>query len=115
MGDLAERLEAERLRALQETGLLASIAPQELQDICRRAKARFRTAVAMVTLVAKDTLVVNAKAGADLEEVPRTGQFCDHTIRSEDVFVVGDAALDPRFSSNRWSRRGACGSTPGLP
>jgi GAF domain-containing protein len=69
----------------------------------------------MVTLVARDTLVVSAKAGADLEEVPRTGQFCDHTIRSEDVFVVGDAALDPRFSSNPVVVEGACGSMPGLP
>jgi GAF domain-containing protein len=96
----AERLEVQRLLALQETGLLASVAPQELQDICRRAKEHFGVAVAMVTLLVEDRLIVKAKAGTDLEEVPRTGQFCDYTIRSDEVFVVGNALEDPRFSSN---------------
>ena len=100
MGGFADQLEIRRLQAMQETGLLASVAPQELQDICHHAKEHFGVGVALVTLLVQDRLIAKAKAGTDLEEVPRTGQFCDYTIRSDDVFVVENAVQDPRFSSN---------------
>ncbi len=88
MADEAEHLEFQRLQALRGTGLLTSSTPPELEEICRRAKEHFRIAVALVTLIDKDVLIAKARAGTDLEEAPRLGQFCDYTIRSDDVFVV---------------------------
>ncbi len=100
MGEYDTPHEAQRLRALLETGLVTSPAMPELEVICRRAKEHFSVAITMVTLITKDTLLVRAKAGTDWEEVPRTGQFCDYTIRSDAPFVVGNAAQDPRFADN---------------
>lgn len=100
MSDPGQRLEDQRLRALLQTGLVASSAMPELENICRRAKDHFRVTIALVSLITKDTLVVRAKAGTDWEEVPRTGQFCDYTIRSDEPLVVSDAAQDPRFVAN---------------
>ncbi|TNC74247.1 GAF domain-containing protein [Rubellimicrobium roseum] len=93
-------LEAERLRALRRTGLLTSPAPAEFQAVCERARARFGTAMALITLVAEDRVVVAARAGTDLREAPRLGQFCDRTIRGDRAFVVPDALLDPDFAGH---------------
>ena len=100
MSDPGQRLENQRLRALLQTGLVTSPAVPELEDICQRAKEHFGVAVAMVTLLVEDRLIAHAKAGTDLEEVPRMGQFCDYTIRSDEPFVVSNAAQDPRFATN---------------
>lgn len=96
----AGRSEFERLQALQGTGLLGSPTPSELEDMCRRAKEHFDVAVALVTLIDEHKLIAKARAGTDLAEAPRTGQFCDYTIRSDDVFVVPDALRDERFAFN---------------
>ncbi len=88
MADEAEHLEFQRLQALRGTGLLTSSTPPELEEICRRAKEHLRIAVALVTLIDKDVFIAKARPGTDLEEAPRLGQFCDYTIRSDDVFVV---------------------------
>jgi GAF domain-containing protein len=98
--DEAEHLEFQRLQALRGTRLLTASTPPELEEICQRVKEHFRVAVALVTLIDKDVLIAKAQAGTDLEEVPRVGQFCDYTIRSDDVFVVPDASRDERFASN---------------
>ena len=100
MSDPDEQLEAQRLRALLETGLLTSPSCPDLERLCQRAKERFGVAIAMVTLLDKDNLFVKANAGTDWETVPRAGQFCDHTIRSDAPFVVPDATQDPHFASN---------------
>ena len=94
------RREFQRLRTLQSTGLLDAPAPSELGEICARAQERFQVAAALITLVAEDTLVVKARAGLLLGGTTRLGRFCEHTIRSNEVLVVPDAARDPRFSRN---------------
>jgi GAF domain-containing protein len=100
MADEAEHLEFQRLQALRGTGLLTSATPPELDEICRRAKEHFRVAVALATVIDREVLIAKARAGMDLEEAPRVGQFCDYTIRSDDVFVVPDASQDERFAAN---------------
>lgn len=93
-------LEIQRLQAIDGSGLLAAPAPPELEEICLRAKARFQVAMALVTLVTKDRLIIKARVGTSFEELPRRGQFCEHTICSDAVFVVADAMRDPRFALN---------------
>ena len=98
MDQLESYFELQRLQVLEQTGLLTSAAPPELQQICEHAKARFHVAVAMVTLVSANHVHAKARAGTDLQSLPRRGQFCDYTIRSSEVFVVSDATQDPRFN-----------------
>ncbi len=90
----------DRLRALDATGLLSDPAPPEFQAIARAARDRFGVAMAMITLVGEDRVIVKAGYGTDLREAPRPHQFCDRTIQGDDVLVVHDAREDPRFARN---------------
>ena len=93
-------LEVQRLHALQETGLLTSAAPLEFEEICRQAKAHFRVAMALVTLIDRSVQIIKGRAGTTLEGTPLSVAFCDYTIRADDVLVVADATKDPRFAAN---------------
>ena len=98
MDQLEAYFELQRLQVLEQTGLITSAAPPELQQICEHAKTRFQVAIAMVTLVTADCVSAKAGVGTDLQNLPRRGQFCDYTIRASDVFVVSDATKDERFN-----------------
>jgi GAF domain-containing protein len=43
---------------------------------------------------------VKARVGTEFEGSSRPDAFCDHLIRSDEVLVVADARLDPRFVAN---------------
>ena len=93
-----DRTELDRLLSLQDTGLLGAPASPGLEDICRTARERFGVPTALVTLVDREQLRI--AAGAADDPLPRSDAFCDHTIRSDDVMVVPDLSLDPRFEQN---------------
>lgn len=100
MNDLDERLEAQRLRILYETGLLGSRALPELEHVCQRARERFGVPTALVTLVDRERLIVIAPQDSASNDLPRSEAFCDVTIRADDVFVVSDMLRNPNFLSN---------------
>ena len=92
--------EARRLEVLRGSGLLAAGPISELDELCWRAQDYFRVRLALVTLIDADRQVLLAAAGTDLRETPRSWAFCDHTILEDEVLVVPDATLDPRFAQN---------------
>lgn len=56
--------------------------------------------MAFLTLVEEDRQWFKAAIGSTMTETPRSASFCTHTIMSEEVLVVPDAASDPRFTDN---------------
>jgi GAF domain-containing protein len=100
MKDVDGRAEFQRLQALSESGLLSAAASPELNEICQQAKAHFKVAMALVTLIEREVQIVKARAGTDLESTSRSVAFCDYTIRSDAVLVVPDATQDARFAAN---------------
>ncbi len=92
--------DADRLLALRETGLLDSPPPAAFAGIVNRAKERFGVATALISLVDQDRLLVAMDPEGNGGALARSDAFCDHTIRSDDVFVVRDLASDPRFADN---------------
>ena len=92
--------EAARLSALHAHAVLDT-PPEEAFDAIARIAARLYDAqVALVTFVDRERQWFKARVGVSRRETPRDLAFCAHTILSDDVLAVGDAAADSRFSTN---------------
>ena len=92
--------EAERLRLLQRLRVLDTPAEPSFDAIARLAGAITGRRIGAVTLVDSQRQWFKAVVGLELRETPRSQSFCAHTILAADVFVVGDAAADPRFANS---------------
>jgi len=92
--------EAARLAALREFGILDTPPDREFDDLAQLASRLLRTPIALVTFVDADRQWFKASVGVDVQQTPRDVSFCAHAIGQDGVFVVEDAARDPRFAAN---------------
>ncbi|MES2095317.1 MAG: PAS domain-containing protein [Pseudomonadota bacterium] len=85
---------------------IASYNPDTLRDSeALRAITDFAAAlcgcpVSLVSIVEESRQTFLARAGTDLTETPRDVSFCAHAMLEDDLMVVPDATLDPRFAGN---------------
>ena len=92
--------ETRRVATLHDLEILDS-APEPLFDrYVSLAAEIFKTPVALISLVDSDRQWFKARVGLELGETDRSLAFCDHAIRSDETFVVLDAAADARFRQN---------------
>ena len=90
--------EAARLDVLNSLNLIDAAPEERFDRVTRLAKRLFNVPVAKVTLVSSDAVFTMSCAGAEAgTRVPREISFCSHAILSDDILVVPDALLDPRF------------------
>ena len=92
--------EAERMRALLSTHLLDTPPDEAFDRLTRLATLMFDTPIALVSLVDADRQWFKSRQGLKTEETPRSISFCSRAIESEEVLVVEDALLDPRFAQS---------------
>ncbi|HEY1108411.1 MAG TPA: PAS domain S-box protein [Opitutaceae bacterium] len=92
--------EAERLRAVRESGLLDTPPEREFDDLVALAAEICRAPIAVVSLLDEHRQWFKAKVGLDLTETERRHAFCAYTIDSPDLLIVPDATKDPRFAHN---------------
>jgi GAF domain-containing protein len=93
--DEAERLVEFRLSAAVDA------APEERFDkITRMAQKVFAVPFAGVSFVEGDRQWFKSRQGLPIGDSSRDLSFCGHAITGSEVFVVEDAALDPRFAQN---------------
>ncbi|MBN2176941.1 MAG: sensor domain-containing diguanylate cyclase [Demequinaceae bacterium] len=93
--------ETRRLQALRDYGILDTLPEQVYDDFLAVASAIFGCPVAQLSLVDEDRQWFKAKIGIEQDETPRDIAFCAHAIvKPEEVMVVRDATLDPRFRDN---------------
>ncbi|MCD2519086.1 GGDEF domain-containing protein [Massilia sp. G4R7] len=92
--------EAQRLAALQATGLLGS-APEESFDRITRVAARLLDVpIALVSLIDRERQWFKSRTGLDACETPRDISLCGHAILDDVPLVVPDATRDVRFHDN---------------
>lgn len=91
-----------RQAAVEALGLLDSAPEERFDRLVRMARTTFGTASAAVSLLDHDRWwaksvagPVAALPGALPLEQPRGRTLCDRTVRSDEVLVIGDLALDP--------------------
>ncbi|MGL6288880.1 GAF domain-containing protein, partial [Aeromonas hydrophila] len=89
-----------RLDALRRLAVLDSPAEERFDRITRMARNMFNVPIALVSLVDENRQWFKSCCGLPVLETPRDISFCGHAILGEGLFVVEDAAQDPRFSDN---------------
>lgn len=56
--------------------------------------------IALVTFLTSDLQIFRAAHGLDISSTPRSWAFCNYAVLQEDIFIVPDATIDPRFVDN---------------
>lgn len=95
-----ENNEKQRLKVLWEYEVLDTV-PEEIFDDLTELAARICEApIAMISLVDEKRQWFKSKVGITQSETSREVSFCAHALKQDDLFIVPDATLDPRFSGN---------------
>src|ERR1700679_3025996 len=92
--------EERRLAALRRLALLDTEAEDVYDRVTELVARLFDAPIALITLIDADRQWFKSRYGIDISETHRALAFCDHAIRGDEVMIVPDAALDPRFSDN---------------
>ena len=93
----ADPHEEARLAALHALGILDSGPEPHFDAVCRIARRQFGVAHAFVALIDAERTWLKTPGTGLPAHMPRAQTFCHYTIRDDDVLVVPDARLDPRF------------------
>jgi signal transduction histidine kinase len=93
--------EKNRLAAVKNYNLLDTMPEEEYDTITSLISEICELPVSLVTLLDADRNFLKSHHGVDLKESPREISFCGHAInQEEDLFIIEDARIDPRFANN---------------
>jgi len=91
----------QRIEALRAYGVLDTAPETDFDDIVRLVASICVVPIAAVTLVDEQRQWFMARVGLAVCQTGRDVAFCAHTVLDPgQLFVVPDAALDPRFADN---------------
>lgn len=93
-------IEQKRLAALYRLGLFDTPPEERFDRLTRIARQHYQVRTALFTVLDHDRQWFKSKQDLELTETPRSIAFCDLAIRQDQLFVVEDATLDPRFRNN---------------
>ena len=90
-----------RLKVLQRLAILDTAPEVVFDDLARAAAQTFNVPIAMVNLLDADRDWFKSCIGLTQRESPASTSFCEALFNSpQDVIVVEDTTLDPRFSGH---------------
>lgn len=92
-----EKLRQEELESLN---ILDTAIEQRFDQYTKLAATILDVPVALISFVDKDRQWFKSAHGLDITETPREVSFCAHALAEDEILVVPDAQLDPRFVGN---------------
>lgn len=92
--------EERRLEAVNKFLKLNITRAEELTEIAIYAAEICGTESAFITLMDQNTQYILYCVGSELKQISRESCFCNYTILQDEVLVVPDTALDPRFADH---------------
>lgn len=92
--------EEARLATLRSLNILDTQSEERFDRLTRIAKRMFNVPIALVSLVDENRQWFKSSVGLNVDETPRNISFCGHTILDDKVFIIHNAADDPRFIDN---------------
>lgn len=93
--------EKRRLKALRDYQILDTLPEQIYDDFLAVATAIFDCPIAQLSFIDENRQWFKSRIGLEQTETPREVAFCAHAVaKPEEVLVVEDALLDPRFVDN---------------
>ena len=81
-------------------GLLDTPPDSGFDRLTAIAARLFNVPIALITLVGADRQWFKSCVGLNVNSTERDAAFCVHAILKDEVFIVPDAAVDPRFHDN---------------
>jgi type IV pilus assembly protein PilB len=100
MRPLIPQDEAERIVEFRLSGAVDSEPEERFDKITRMAQRIFSVPFAGISFVEGERQWFKSRVGLPIADRARDLSFCGHAITSDEVFVVEDAVLDPRFAQN---------------
>ncbi len=92
--------EDERLRRLGQYRISRTPPERAFDDITRLLADLLDTPIAFLCMTEAKCHWFKSRIGIDMEDVPRSISFCDHTLKHEGVMVVPDATRDQNFAGS---------------
>ncbi len=112
--------DTERLKIVEQTGLLTGAADDALDRLARLAAAIVGAPSAYVSLVARDRQVFPgmAQAGSDLvgsRSEPISNSFCQFAVATGEPLVIPDSRANPLTQATARARESKVGAYAGIP
>jgi GAF domain-containing protein len=98
--ELAAVAEMERIRAVEQLGVLDTPRSERFDRITRMARQLLGFEHVSIAFVDHDTHHTKSSLGAIPDEYSRFGSFCNVAIQKPGILVVPDATLDPHFKDS---------------
>jgi len=92
--------EKERLDAVHRMAILDTQPEERFDRLTREAVNRLKVPISTVTIIDSNREWFKSCIGLSDKEGDRAVSFCGHVLLSEDILVVEDTLLDPRFKDN---------------
>lgn len=92
--------ETARLSALKGLEILDTPEEEMFDEITKLASMICNVPISLVSLIDETRQWFKSHHGLHTRETPRSLAFCSHAILGDELFVVPNAKLDPRFKNN---------------
>lgn len=92
--------EGSRIATLHGLNILDTPAEERFDRLTRLTQRLLDVPIAVISLVDSNRQWFKSCQGLGVSETPRSISFCGHAILDDQLFIIPDATLDPRFSDN---------------